>query len=171
VLGDVGRGFYVPEDVAVFMRDRAMPAATILTPNHFELDFLAGVPSSNLAEVRKALGALHARGPRVILVTSAEFGDTPPDHLDLIASEGGALWRLRTPRAPIKVNGAGDVIAALFMNAWLETGNAATALARAASAVYALVAATASSGVKELALVAAQEEFANPSTVFAPEPL
>jgi pyridoxine kinase len=171
VLGDIGRGFYVREGVAEFMRDQATPAATILTPNHFELGFLSGVSANTIEDLRKALAALHALGPRVILVTSAELEDTPADCLDLIASEGGALWRLRTPKAPIKANGAGDVIAALFLNAWLETRSAAAALARAASAVYALVAATAASGVTELALIAAQDELANPSKVFAPEPL
>jgi pyridoxine kinase len=171
VLGDIDRGFYVREGVAEFMRDQATPAATILTPNHFELAFLSGVSANTVGEFRKALAALHALGPRVILVTSAELEDTPADRLDLIASEGGALWRLRTPKAPIKANGAGDVIAALFLNAWLETRSAAAALARAASAVYALVAATAASGVTELALIAAQDELANPPKVFTPEPL
>ncbi len=171
VLGDVDRGFYVRKGVAEFMRDHATPAATILTPNHFELGFLSGVASNNVGELRQALAALHARGPRVILVTSVELDDTPPDGLDLIAAEGGALWRVRTSKAPIKVNGAGDVIAALFFNVWLETRSAAAALARATSAVYALVAATAASGVKELALIAAQNELARPSKVFTPERL
>ena len=41
VIGDVGRR-YVSADVAEFMRRRAVPAADIVTPNHFELEQLAG---------------------------------------------------------------------------------------------------------------------------------
>jgi pyridoxine kinase len=169
VLGDVDGGFYVREGVAEFMRERAAPVATILTPNHFELDFLSGLSSCNAVDMRRSVAALHAKGPSVILVTSVELEDTPHDGLDLIASDGADLWRLRTPKAPIKVNGAGDVIAALFLSHWLETRSASDALARAGSAVYGLVAATAEAGSKELALIAAQSELVSPSRVFSPE--
>ena len=171
VLGDVGRGFYVRPDVADFFRERAAPAATILTPNHFELNFLSRRDVRSLAEARQALAALHALGPRVILTTSAALEDTPSDCLDLLASDVEGLWRLRTPKAQIAVNGAGDVIAALFLHHWLDRRSAAEALARAASAVYGLVAATAASGERELALIAAQSQLVNPSKIFTPERL
>src|SRR5262245_20215496 len=38
VIGDVGRGVFVQPGVAEFMRAHAVPAADIVTPNHFELD-------------------------------------------------------------------------------------------------------------------------------------
>jgi pyridoxine kinase len=171
VIGDVGRGVYARSGVADFMRDRAVPAATIVTPNHFELDLLTGGAARDLTTVRQALAKLHAIGPRVILVTSLQLDDTPPDSLDLLASDGARAWRLRTPEAPIAVNGAGDVIAALFLHHWLEKRDPAEALARAASAVYGLVAATAALGSRELALIAAQDEIVNPSRLFAPQPI
>jgi pyridoxine kinase len=169
VLGDIGRGIYVREGIVDFMRERALPAAETLTPNHFELDLLSGAPSTNLAGARAALNALHARGPRTILVTSLVLDDTPPDALDMLVSENGALWRLRTPKIPIKANGAGDVIAALFLAHWLRTHSAPEAIARAASSVYGLIEATAKAGSRELELVAAQEEFVRPSRLFVAE--
>ena len=42
VMGDVGRGMFVRPGIPEFMRDRVVPAADVITPNHFELDFLAG---------------------------------------------------------------------------------------------------------------------------------
>jgi len=171
VLGDVDRGVYVRDGVAEFMRERATPAATILTPNHFELGLLAGRPSTSMAQVREALVALHARGPKAILVTSLRLDDTPADTFDTLASEDGALWRLRTPRAPIKVNGAGDVIAALFLAHWLRTRSASEAITLAASSVYGLIDATARAQSRELELVAAQEEFVRPSRLFVAERL
>ncbi len=169
VLGDIGRGVYARAGVAEFMRERAVPAAAIVTPNHFELDLLAGGAARDLAAARQALAKLHAMGPRIILVTSLQLDDTPPECLDLVASHGDRVWRLRTPKAPIAVNGAGDVIAALFLHHWLKSSDAAEALARAASAVYGLVAATAAAGSRELALIATQDEIVNPSRLFAPE--
>jgi pyridoxine kinase len=169
VLGDAGRGLYVRQGVAEFMRERAVEAAAILTPNHFEFDFICGLRARQREEARRALAALHARGPRVILVTSIEFDETPRDCVEMLASENGALWRLRTPKSPIKVNGAGDVIAALFLAHWLASQDAADALARAAASVYGLVNATAESGAAELQLIAAQRELVAPSHHFAPE--
>ena len=169
VLGDVGRGVFVRAGVAEFMRERALPAAALLTPNHFELDLLSGLSSTSMEGAREALGALHKRGPQVILVTSLVLDETPPDAIDMIVSERGEIWRLRTPREPIKANGAGDVIAALFLAHWLRTRSAPQAIARAASSVYGLVAATAKAESRELAIVAAQEEFIRPSRLFVAE--
>jgi pyridoxine kinase len=171
VLGDVERGVYVRDGVAEFMRERAAPAATLLTPNHFELNLLAGLPSTDMAGVRDALDALHARGPKAILVTSLRLDDTPADALDMLASENGALWRLRTPKAPIKANGAGDVIAALFLAHWLRTRSAPEAITLAASSVYGLIDATAKAQSRELEIVAAQEQFVRPSRLFVAERL
>jgi pyridoxine kinase len=171
VIGDAGRGVYVEAAVADFLRERALPAATVLTPNAFELSFLARRQVGDLDQTRAALRALHARGPRAILVTSLHLADTPADTLDMIASDGLALWRLRTPKLPIAVNGAGDLVAALFFFHWLRTGSTAEALASAGAAVYAVVAATAAAGSRELEVVAAQDAIARPPRSFRPERL
>ena len=42
VIGDVGRGVFVQPGIAEFMREHAVPAADIVTPNQFELDHLTG---------------------------------------------------------------------------------------------------------------------------------
>jgi pyridoxine kinase len=87
----------------------------------------------------------------------------------MIAADGGQAWRLRTPRLPIAVNGAGDLIAALFFCHWLQSRSAAEALAEAASSVYGIVAATAAAGARELQLVEAQDELIHPTKRFRPE--
>jgi pyridoxine kinase len=87
----------------------------------------------------------------------------------MIACEGDELWRLRTPKLPIAVHGTGDLLAALFFFHWLRSGSAAEALASAASAVYAVVAATAKAGARELAIVAAQDEIVSPARLFRPQ--
>ncbi len=169
VIGDEGRGVYVDAAVAEFLRERALPSATVLTPNAFELSFLTQRPVGTLDETCAALALLRARGPQVVLVTSLRLADTPADALDMIACEGGEHWRLRTPRLPIAVNGAGDLIAALFFFHWLRSSSATEALASAASSVYGVVAATAAAGSRELQIVAAQEEFVRPTRIFTPE--
>lgn len=166
VVGDVGRGVFVRPGIPEFMRDVAVPAADLVTPNHFELDLLAGTTTTSLDEVRDAVAAVQALGPRVVLTTSLETDDTPADAVDLLASEGGRHFRVRTPRLDVAVNGAGDAFAALFLAHWLAGGDAGTALGAAAASVHGLLAATEKARSREVLLVAAQEEFVSPSRTF-----
>ena len=57
-MGDVGRGMFVRPGIPEFIRDIVVPQADILTPNHFELDFLAGHDDDTLDEVLAAVDAL-----------------------------------------------------------------------------------------------------------------
>lgn len=171
VIGDVGRGVFVRPGIPELMRDLAVPRADLVTPNHFELDYLSGMESRTPAQLAAAVAAVQALGPRTVLVTSVHLDDTPDDAVDLVAGEGGRLWRVRTPKLDLSVNGAGDAIAAIFYVHRQRTGSAAEALAAAASATYAVLKATAEAGSRELVLVAAQDQVVAPSEVFAPEPL
>ncbi|MGH6797333.1 MAG: pyridoxal kinase PdxY [Roseiarcus sp.] len=169
VVGDVGRGSYVAAGVGEFFRDRALPLATLATPNAFELEWLTGERAHDLQTARLAIAALRGRGPRVVVAKSLMLDNTPPDALDMLAGDGAGFWRLRTPRLPIAVNGAGDLFAALFFHHWLEAHDTPEALSRAASSVHAIVNATQAAGSRELILVAAQDEFVRPSRLFAAE--
>jgi pyridoxine kinase len=166
VIGDVGRGVFVRPGIEEFMRDVAVPAADIVTPNHFELDLLSGTTTKSLDAVKDAVAAVQAMGPRVVLTTSLDADDTPDDAVDLLASEGGRHFRVRTPRLGVSVNGAGDAIAALFLAHWLDTRSAAEALGRAAASVFGLLQRTEDAGSREILLVAAQEEFVSPTRSF-----
>ncbi|MGY1691487.1 pyridoxal kinase PdxY [Geodermatophilus sp. SYSU D01105] len=166
VIGDVGRGVFVRPGIPEFMREVAVPAADVVTPNHFELDSLSGRTTRTLAEVTDAVAAVQALGPRVVLTTSLVTDDTPADSVDLLASEGGRHFRVRTPRLDVSVNGAGDAIAALFLAHWLASRDAGTALGAAAASVYGLLKRTEDAGSREILLVAAQEEFVAPSRTF-----
>ena len=170
VIGDVGRGIFVRPGIPEFMRDRALPAADIATPNQFEREWMAGRPVTSLDDAKAAVGAVQGRGPRCVLVTSLRVEDTPAGSMDLLAADGDRFWRVRTPLLPVNVNGAGDAIAALFLFHRLRWGEASVALSAAASSIYGLLRRTAEAGSREILTVAAQEEFVTPSRVFRAEP-
>jgi pyridoxine kinase len=140
-----------------------------VTPNQFELELLSGQPTATLPDLRAAIAAVHGLGPRAILVTSLHTDTTPADAIDLVASDGAGAFRVRTPKLPIAVNGAGDAIAALFFAHYLRTGSAADAMARAASSVFGVLKRTAEAGSREIALIEAQDEFVNPTQMFSPQ--
>jgi pyridoxine kinase len=169
VIGNRARGVFVRDGICEFFRDRAVPAARIVTPNHFELDRLAGRDTADMAQVLAAIDGLHARGPGAILVTSVDTSETPAGHVDIVASDGAARYLVRTPKLATPGNGAGDVIAALFLYHYLRSGSVAEALARATSSVYGLLRRTLAAGASELALIAAQDELVVPSEMFVPQ--
>jgi pyridoxine kinase len=171
VIGNAERGAFVREGVAEFMRERAVPAADIVTPNQFELNRLTGRASDTLATACDAVQALDDLGPRAVLVTSLCTDETPRDAIDMLASDETGRFRLRTPRLAVAANGAGDLTAALFFALYLRLGNIDEALARAGSAVFGVLARTAEAGAPEIQIVAAQDEIAGPSRLFEAERL
>jgi pyridoxine kinase len=171
VIGDVEQGVFVRAGIPEFMRERALPAADLVTPNQFELDTLAQCETSSLADLCAAIDTVHARGPRVILVTSVQTRETPMECLDVVASDEAGKFRLRTPRLPMSVNGAGDAIAALFFIHHLRTGSSAEALSRAVSSIFCLLSRTAEAGSREILLIDGQDELIRPGEVFEALPI
>jgi pyridoxine kinase len=171
VIGDVGRGIFVREGIPEFMREKAVPAADIITPNQFELEYLSGRESSTLRAARDAVKAVHDLGPREILVTSLHTDETPADSIDMLASDETGCFLVRTPKLPLTINGAGDAVAALFFAHYLRSGKLAEALSRAASSIFGVLAKTAESGAREIQLIAAQDEIVRPRRIFVPQTL
>ncbi len=168
VIGNRARGEFVRPGITEFMRECAVPAADVVTPNHFELDRLAGRESRNLAAILSAVDAIHTRGPRAVLVTSVRSEATPADSVDIIASDASGRYLVRTPLLATPANGAGDLIAAVFFFHYLCSGSAADALAAATSSVFGVLRRTRDAGASEIVLIAAQDELAAPSKTFAP---
>ncbi|HSK30115.1 MAG TPA: pyridoxal kinase, partial [Candidatus Limnocylindria bacterium] len=171
VIGDVGRGVFVRPDIPEFMRDRAVLAADIVTPNQFELESLSGLTSRTIAETVRACGVIHEMGPSSVLVTSLHVEDTPTGMIDMFASGPDGQFRVRTPLLDISVNGAGDAVAALFFAHYLFSGSTAEALSRSASSIYGLLRRTANAKSREILLVDAQQEFIKPSRMYYAEPV
>jgi pyridoxine kinase len=171
VIGDVGRGIFVRAGIPEFMKAKAVPAADLITPNQFELDYLSGRGSETLTKARDALKAVRDLGPRAVLVTSLHTDETPDDAIDLLASDDTGVFRLRTPKLALSINGAGDAIAALFFAHYLRSGDIGQALANAASSIFGVLTKTVEVGAREIQLVAAQDEIVSPSRMFEAQEL
>ncbi|WP_309650619.1 pyridoxal kinase PdxY [Nocardioides sp.] len=166
VMGDVGRGMFVRPGIPEFMRDTVVPAADVITPNHFELDFLAGTTSTTLHEVLAAVDVVRERGPRDVLVTSVLHTDSPADTLDVVAVSDDGAWAVTTPLLPITPNGCGDVTAALYLAHLHSTGSPQRALERTTASIFAILENTLAAGTREIQLIASQEAIAHPTTRF-----
>jgi pyridoxine kinase len=167
VMGDVGRGFFVRPGIPEFMRDRAVPAATLITPNQFELEYLANRPISTLESALASVDQVMASGPRVVLVTSLRRRDAGSDRIEMLAVDANGAFVVETPLLPVSVNGAGDMTAALFFAHWRQSESVQIALELTTAAVFAVLEATAEAEAREIQLISAQDLIANPVRRFS----
>jgi len=93
------------------LRTLLFPRATLVTPNLDEVRLLVGVDVRSRAEQYHAARALHALGPRWVLVKGGHLR-TDPDCVDLLF-DGTTFTELTGPRLPTPhTHGGGDTLAA-----------------------------------------------------------
>ena len=91
-------------DAETAYRQRLLPLATVVTPNLPETEALIGRPVRTLAEMREAARALHAMGPRAVVVKG---GHLEGDAVDVFF-DGDRLEELPAPRiATANTHGTG----------------------------------------------------------------
>ncbi|GAA5235772.1 pyridoxal kinase PdxY [Verticiella sediminum] len=177
VMGDTGRGIFVRPGIPEFLRDRAVPAADVITPNQFEFEWLSGTRLSSVAEAAQvARGLLRSArgrpGPELIVVTSLRTPDLPTEHLATLAVSPGQAWVVETPLLPTEPmpNGMGDVFSAVLLGRLLTGHDVPRALEHAVSCLYGLVGQVPPGG-RDLPLVAARQEIVAPTARFTAVPL
>lgn len=119
ILGDTPGGLYVPEPVAIALRDKLVPLADVLTPNAFEAGWLCGAPIETLEQAADAARGLAANG-RTVLLTSAPVPETRIGVLQH-GPTGTQLWA--SPQRAGVPHGVGDVFSA-FIAAGQSPGTA-----------------------------------------------
>jgi pyridoxine kinase len=166
VLGDRDRGMFVRPEIPPLVRDRLLPLADVITPNHFEFEWLCGAEARTLDQAIAQAHTLMARGPAMVVITSAELAGTPSDEIETLAVDRARAFRVRTPRVPISPNGTGDLFAALFAAARVHGEDMPDALAHAVSAMFAVLERTAVRGTGELRIVESADALVSPKRRF-----
>ncbi|MBY6185256.1 pyridoxal kinase PdxY [Marinobacter hydrocarbonoclasticus] len=168
VIGDVDRGIFVRPGVPEHFRDVVIQHADILTPNHFETEFLTGQTLRTLDDALTAARSLLARGPKVVLITSLLREDAPQDSIEMLAVTNDAAYLVRTPHLtfPTPMNGSGDATTALFLAKYLQSRDVKAALEHVAGAMFALFNETHQKQSRELLLVAVQDQLVAPEHRF-----
>lgn len=146
ILGDQDSGLYIPEAAAAAIRDRLLAEADIVTPNYFELCWLAG--TTPVGDAGASYADLH-RLAEQLPGGEGRAGEPPHERLTLITSvpcehneqlgnvlitAGGTAVMTSVNRYPDVPKGTGDFFAAMFAGDWLSDKNPRRALARATAA-------------------------------------
>jgi pyridoxine kinase len=144
ILGDAGR-LYVAQETAEAIRDRLIPLAGVAMPNLFELTWLTCSPTGTPAEIVQAACSL---GPATVVVTSAS--QTAAGVGTVLAVRGSISEHQSRARSAIP-NGAGDVLAGLFLGRLLRREQAETALRASLASLDQVLAASEGRPVLDLA--------------------
>ena len=159
VIGDEA-GLYVAPETATAMRTELLPHADIVTPNRFELSWLA---DRSVADNAAIIAAATMLARPQVLVSSAHA---------MLA--GGTATLLAGNDAPILAehrlvdgapHGPGDLLAALYLAECLAGGDAETALRRATAGAFEMIARSVGRKSDELALAAEQATLSQPNAM------
>jgi pyridoxine kinase len=121
VLGDDDYGEYVDPGMADAYRRGLLALADGLTPNHFELQRLTGLPVEDIDSVVTAARILLTGRTQWVAVTSAMPKATPADQLSTIVVTRHRHAVFRLPRIDAAPKGTGDLFSAVLLG-YLLTG-------------------------------------------------
>ncbi|TXG72598.1 hypothetical protein EZV62_001177 [Acer yangbiense] len=120
VMGDEGKLYVPPELVSVY-RERVVPVASMLTPNQFEAEQLAGFRIASETDGREACKILHAAGPPKVVITSINIngkllliGSHQKEKVGL-SGQSPAQFKIVIPKIPSYFTGTGDLMTALLL--------------------------------------------------------
>lgn len=169
VMGDNGV-LYVANDIPDFMRNRAVPAADFITPNRFELGWLANQSVNSESDAIAAARRLIGNGRlKSVVVTGLPVGT---DGFAALAIESNSVWRVVTPKLNFDASvccGAGDMTAALLVVNFVKTSRLPESMAKAVSSVWGLIKAAEQTNAADIPLIAAQSQIEAPDKLFAAE--
>lgn len=151
-------GTYVPEDVVTALREELLPRCDLATPNRFELAaFTTGDAASNNTDLIAMAKAMNLKS---VVVTSA-FGMMKNATGALAVRDGKAVLieHASVDGAP---HGTGDLFSALLTAHLLGGVALESAVARATSSVFEIVARSVQSGSDELLIAREQASLVSP---------
>lgn len=113
VMGDVG-GLYVDEEVAQSYLNDIIPICDVLTPNHFEFEYIIGHKVRTEADVLAAVIQNSVLSNKTVIITSCHLKDTADDEIETLVIKAGKCARIAAKRIAIETTGTGDLFTAIL---------------------------------------------------------
>lgn len=157
VIGDA-KGLYVSEETAIAVRDTLVPISDCITPNLFELSWLA--QSEAPKSIQSVIDCAKSLKPETKLITSVR-SETFCQIGNLLCHKGEA-WHVEHDEVEVPPNGTGDLTAALYLAHRLEGVSPSQNLEKTTSAVLELLKHSVDQSAEELLLVGQAEMLTAP---------
>lgn len=122
VMGDTDVGLYVDDSVAKSYLNDIIPLCDILTPNHFEFEYITGSKIQTQEDVLNAIKENPILCNKIVIVTSCHLEDTANDEIETLLIINGECKRIVAKRIDIETTGTGDLFSAILASR-LATGS------------------------------------------------
>jgi len=169
VMGDQGK-LYVPKELVNIYKDEVIPKADFLFPNQTECEFLTDMRITSDADALQAIDKLHQVGPKVVIITSFEFGDRSfVSLLGSIRNDDGKTsrrFKMQVPRFDRSFTGTGDLFAALLLAWYSIDGDVVRACEKAVNSLQAVLSKTVKAASGELLLIQSKHEIETPPNIY-----
>ena len=166
ILGDFKSHLYISEDIANAIRTKLLPLADFVSPNVFELKYIAGRRQETMQATLLSADVLRAYGPKNVIVTSVKGKKGARQTLSNVLVNDKGAWRITVPQLSLRAKGTGDTLLALFSAHILRGENPVRALELATSTLFGVIDDTVRHDADELRLIGAQAEYLSPSYYF-----
>ena len=117
-------------EAAPVMREHLFPLATVVTPNLDEATFLCERKIRTVEEMQEAARAIHAMGPRYVLIKG---GHLPGDKVVDLLFDGREFVRRKGPRIPGEFHGTGCTLSSAIASGLARGLDVRSAVAAAQS--------------------------------------
>lgn len=152
VIGDADLGIFVADGLMEIFRNQLVPLASIITPNQYELELLAGRPVREMADLMVAEGVMAVDNSPALIATGCQLADTPAGQVETILCDRERVSRVATPLLPIRPYGTGDLLAGLIAANLAKGYSIHSALQKAVDATVRILERTLEAGSAEMCL-------------------
>ncbi|QCX54187.1 PfkB family carbohydrate kinase [Elizabethkingia sp. JS20170427COW] len=114
VFGDYrAGGLYIPKEAADLSIEKLLPLSDILTPNHFELEYILKDTIVDEADFLNKIQQHPILSTKTVVATGVQFKSTSNDTLHIILYREGKIIKFNTPHLAINIMGTGDLFTAV----------------------------------------------------------
>lgn len=135
VMGDMDGGLYLPENVADKLIETLITHCDVLTPNHFETEYILRHKISTIDALIDLVKNNSLLKTKTLIVTSCHLEDTPEGQLETIIVSQGKAERIFSPKIPIDTTGTGDLFTSILASQLTIGKDMVAAVAEASKAV------------------------------------
>ncbi|MBC9928915.1 PfkB family carbohydrate kinase [Chitinophaga qingshengii] len=129
-------GLYVDQTVADHSVASLLPLCDLITPNHFELEYILGRKITTAAAFADSLSSHKILRSKTVVATSIHFAHTPTDIITVAVYRQGEVTLFTAPLAPIDMAGSGDLFTAILAAQLNLSNSIAVAVNKAMDYIY-----------------------------------
>ncbi len=165
-----GKACFVKPDIPDFFRKQSLTVANVITPNHFEAEYLYGKKINSLDDLKQAAHFFHRQGILIFIVTRLNLKEknkfNSEKSIAFLSSKSGQwLAAMSIPNISTPINGTGDLFSALYLGHLLLSQDPLAAFSLALNKTHQVIQSTHTANRRELKIIGNDYKQAAPDYV------